>query len=161
MSEEKPKEIGDRQDKTNESEVQKDLGNTDGVLRIFTYLANHYGISFSITLSVGGLLISGMIISRDEYMKSLTGSIRENISKWQDEVKKFLESEIFEPLIQPISYRDVGEELTNIKYIHLNDAKVFNTGGKPIPTGGGFLWRGRISSVDGFSIGKLEYRGTE
>ncbi|HEX8652100.1 MAG TPA: gas vesicle accessory protein GvpU [Pyrinomonadaceae bacterium] len=160
MSEEKPKETVDEQGKTNESGVEKDLSNTDVMLRIFTYLANHYGMSFSITLSVGGSLISGMIISRDEYMKSLTGSIRENISKLQDEVKEFLEVAIFEPLIQPIHYKDVAEEIADIKYIHLNDAKVFNAGGKPIPArGGGFLWRGRISSVDGFSIGILEYRG--
>jgi hypothetical protein len=37
----------------------------------------------------------------------------------------------------------------------LSDAKYFQIGGAPIPQDGGIWWRGRISAVSGFFIGKL------
>ena len=158
MSEEQPKEIEDEQEKSSQDGTEKDHGKIDYTLQAFSYLANVYGIGFPITLNIGGLVISGMIISRDEYMKGLTSSIREGISKWQDKPKELLESKILEPMTQ---HKAVGGyTVKKTKYIHLKNSRVFNTGGKPIPArGDGFLWRGRISSVDGFSFGMLEYRG--
>jgi hypothetical protein len=160
VSEEKTKETEEEQSKPSQNKTEKDHSDVDYTLQVFTHLANAYGMSFFVTLSVGGSLISGRIISRDEYMKSLTDSLREDISKWRDEAKEFLESRIFEPMTRPLDKEGEGYEVKKTQYIHLKDARVFNTAGRPIPSGAdGFLWRGRISSVDGFSMGKLEYRG--
>jgi hypothetical protein len=39
-------------------------------------------------------------------------------------------------------------------YIHLKDARIFAPGQNPIPSSG-LLWRGRISCVEGFSMGSF------
>ena len=162
MSEEKPKEIEDEQEKSSQDGIERDHGKIDYTLQVFSHLANAYSIGFPVTLSVGGLVISGIIVSRDEYMKSVANSLREGVSKLQDEIKEFLESQVFKPMTRPLDKKGQGYVVENTKYIHLKNARVFNTSGQPVPArGSGFLWRGRISSVDGFSIGKLEYRGIE
>ena len=43
-------------------------------------------------------------------------------------------------------------------FIHLRSAKIYAAGQRPLPTTG-MLWRGKISSVDGFTIGVLSEDG--
>lgn len=145
---------------SSEATVSDVVPDRDYLLKLFAHLANFYGVSFSVTLSVGGLLISGSIISVEEYMGSLVGSIRQGTSDWPPDAKNFLEGDFLEPILQVSGKfkEDEIEALKNTSYIHLKGARVFHAAGKPIPSSDdGFLWRGRISSVDGFSMGQLSY----
>jgi len=42
-----------------------------------------------------------------------------------------------------------------VAYIHLRDARYFAPGQSPVPTNTGVLWRGKLTEVDGFSIGTM------
>jgi hypothetical protein len=42
--------------------------------------------------------------------------------------------------------------------IHLRNAQTYHSGGSPIPSEDGALWRGRLEAVDGFSLGRLSLR---
>jgi len=41
-----------------------------------------------------------------------------------------------------------------MQYLHLKDAKVYTSSSTPVLSGGQ-LWRGKISSVDGFTLGTI------
>jgi hypothetical protein len=87
-----------------------------------------------IILSVRGMLINGELISSTTYFKEL---FEENNGNEEKEAE------------QPVS-----EER---HFIHLRNAKFFMTGSTAIPgEGSGFLWRGRLTAIDGFTLGKLE-----
>ena len=99
---------------------------------------------FDITLTVGGILISGRVISRDAFVsgepfvKSTIGVVDEQRTPEQKE--------------------DAEQVLKTGRrhFIHLKDAVFFTGPNLPIPgVGQGFYWRGRLNSVDGWMIGRL------
>ena len=100
-------------------------------------------IETGITLHVGGLLISGNIISRRDFLMS-----HPQTDKMQEVLDK-LDKPDNMPGDKP------SEELP--EFIHLSGARFFIPGNPPIPTDiDGVFWRGRISEVAGFSFGILK-----
>lgn len=90
----------------------------------------------SITLCVGGMLVSGEIISADEYHEA-TGFARvlEKLRQHEDsEERMFLQAR---------------------RFIHLKNARFFMGAHSGIPNNKGVLWRGRLSEVTGFNTGLL------
>lgn len=98
-----------------------------------------------ITLIVGGLLISGHVISVDRYLKEFFEGIGGTAKEDQAD--------------QQAKRPAAGRKNKPRNFIHLRDAKFYIPGQKPIPTeGGGVLWRGRLSCVDGFFMGVVGLR---
>ena len=100
-------------------------------------------IETGITLHVGGLLVSGNIISRRDFLMShpLTDKTLEIFDK--------LDKPDNMPVDKP------SEDLP--EFIHLSGARFFIPGNPPIPTNDdGVFWRGRISEVAGFHFGILK-----
>jgi len=133
----------------NENEPQ-DFPFHDGVLELVVDLINRIEeqsdgrVSEGITLCVKGMLISGIIISRKEFLRShpVVDEIGESIDRLQNEGK----------IPKP-------SENDPICFIHLKNARVFAPGAPPIPTDkNGTYWRGRLDSIDGFFLGRLEHR---
>lgn len=95
-------------------------------------------LSWDITLSVGGCLISGRLISASQYMRDFTPNM--------------------EDALKDAGLRIDGkpEELDSIRFIHLADARFYYANQQPIPANQGVLWRGMLSSVDGFHLGRLK-----
>jgi hypothetical protein len=90
-------------------------------------------IEHDITLLVGGFLISGFVISRDDYMKhhATTNAL------WK----------AIEDLPEP--------EDNTPNYIHLRNARYYASDGNPIPQNTGGYIRISLESIDGFSFGLL------
>jgi hypothetical protein len=99
-------------------------------------IANEHNKDNGITLSVGGAVISGILISDRQYFEQLAIETH---------------TEAFSSLGD---YKPENIEHIPLNYIHLKDAKIIN-GATAIPSSGGRLWRGKIASVDGFSLGTL------
>lgn len=125
----------------------------DWFLQSLVNMCNNYEMEIGITLNVDGFLISGTLSSGTKYFQSfgeeftsgfsdhdLAKDISENFASYGD---IYLEPEGKESLPPPA-------------FIHLRDAKFFNTSGNPIPYNRGVWWRGKISSVSGFSYGVLK-----
>lgn len=94
-----------------------------------------------ITLQIGGLLVTGNIISARQYFLEhpLTDKILE--------VKEVLDKT--DPLAEQ-------PDKDGPHFVHLSGARYFIPGQPPIPTQGeGVYWRGRLSEVAGFSFGIL------
>jgi hypothetical protein len=103
---------------------------------------------FSITLNVAGMLITGDLISYDTYLKDfLDGAIAKAFQTVEKQYKSFK---------QEMEEIDKEAEEKPHNFIHLKNAKFIIPGQPPVPgEQEGTLWRGRLSSVDGFVIGKL------
>jgi hypothetical protein len=121
----------------------------DWFLRHIANFANKFGVETSITLQVGGVQVTGMTISAENYFRQMAETFGGGFAQ-----------------------RDVGESFTKLingfaddmkptegddnlpTYIHLSNAHLSAPGG-PIPENEGkpILWRARISAVDGFYLG--------
>lgn len=122
----------------------------DWFLQSLVSIVNSGGFSFGVTLNVGGFLVSGQLIGGKEYFEGFGG----------DFSGSFQDAETAESV--KASFAQYGDIYSSDKepppppsYIHIKEAKFFNTNGNPIPGNRGVWWRGRISQIDGFSLGSL------
>jgi hypothetical protein len=123
----------------------------DWFLRKLVALANSFEIGTSITLLVGGVQVTGMLISGESYFKltaeEFGGAFFD--TGIGDKVKTILNgfAEAVKPDLNDLQHPDPT-------YIHLANTHFYNPSG-PIPQNDGkpILWRARISSIDGFYIG--------
>lgn len=140
---------------------RKRLDSVDWFLTNLVNLANDAGVGIGITLNVGGTIISGTLVSGADYFKGfadqmasafqdkeVSESIRKSYSEYADLYPKRKLDE---------NGDDVGgeRETPTPSYIHLQNAKFFANGQATIPGEDGLWWRGRLSAVDGFSLGGL------
>lgn len=138
--------------------LEADAGRIDILLRSFAYITTVNRVEgVPVTLNVGGLLVTGILISRETYVQQMVSEMRALFAHTTEEVRDFMEQTLFAPLSKPVDPEAEAPPLSMIEYIHLKDARIFN-GGVPIPSQEvpGLLWRGRLSAVDGFSFGRLE-----
>jgi hypothetical protein len=100
--------------------------------------------AIAITLNVGGLLVSGELISSKAYINEfMGGALRDKIKSVLREHDEFR---------REVENAPKGEDDS----IHLRDARFLVPGQPPIPgVGNGVLWRGRLDSVEGFFLGML------
>lgn len=101
-----------------------------------------------LTLTVGGNLVSGTLISEADYFEQLasdfSGALPESVRETAKEMIKSL---------QPPAVVD-GEDKVHRQFVHMKNAQVFTNASGPITTQGA-LWRGKVSSVEGFSLGSI------
>jgi len=131
-----------------------DAAQTDWFLQSLVNMANDSDLGFGITLQVSGMLVSGNLVSVKQYFEGFAAdfaspfatnpevaeSIKESFSSYGNLYSKDAEAE---------------GDLPPPQYIHLKNARFFNTAGNPIPGNRGVWWRGRICEVGGFSLGSL------
>ena len=112
---------------------------------------------FGMTLLVSGFLISGRMVGGAKYFEgfasdfasgfadqSLAESVRRSFSRY---------GEIYEA---DAAQQDTADQPPQSPaYIHMKEARFFNTAGNPIPANRGVWWRGRLSEVSGFMVGTL------
>jgi len=94
---------------------------------------------FSLILTVQGLIITGQLVSYNEYQRlSPFQKLFDELAKKDKQAEK--PNKLSEPLAQ---------------HIHLKNAKFFDAAGHFMPANNDGLWRGRLSAVSGFMIGQL------
>jgi hypothetical protein len=124
----------------------------DWFLQFLVNLANKDRFELDITLTVGGLLISGTLAGVRQYFEDLGAYFASPF----DSGKNTGEIEAtFKKIGDQCACVSPSEQTENPSYIHLKDTKFFDAQGKSVPGGTGTWWRGRISEVQGFAPGKL------
>ncbi|MBW3110414.1 MULTISPECIES: gas vesicle accessory protein GvpU [Bacillaceae] len=117
----------------------------DSILEFFVQASNKHDFSLDITLNVAGAVITGTLVSAKEYFDSLSETFEDGsdvAQKLSEELAKAGES--------------VEEnQSTEANFIHLKNTKVYCGDSKPTPSKGKIMWRGKISEVDGFFLGKI------
>ena len=140
---------GNEQQADNSQKEEETPVDRDGYLALLIHLVE--GIekdgsapedeAVEVTLNVGGLLITGTIISRDafiegvELLRNLFGAAEKGMS---EEEKKAM---------TPGSSRH---------FIHLKDARFIFPNSDALPQNQGIYWRGRLNRVDGWTLGRME-----
>ena len=124
----------------------------DILLQGIVAATNQVDAEIGITLNVSGLVISGRLISSKVYFKKLLKlmGLEETHSEGDIAVVN-----PFDRLFQTLAdLSNPSNETQTLEYIHLKNARVYLSRNPGIPDNG-VLWRGQLSSVDGFSIGEL------
>lgn len=122
----------------------------DALLVVLSLLALN-GISMSVTLNVGGLLVCGETIGGKEYFE---GTIDLLSGATNSDSTKSLIEETLRSFMAPY------EEPQDLKigYIHLKNVTYYTPGSQGgIPDGSAPkpMWRGRLSQIDGFHFGRF------
>jgi hypothetical protein len=120
------------------------------------HLADAYGIEQGITLNVGGVLVSGMLIGGRKYFQELSDQIRRVTAGTASEGYGELMGDTHSAFVEvyPERQPDQPYPYRRINYIHLRGALTFGSNGIMSPREGVY-WRGKLSSVDGYSFGNL------
>ena len=128
------------------------IDDKDWFLQQFVHFANLSNIAIGVTLNVGGFLISGLLIGGKEYFDNIGDEFLGSNPTDKNVIQ--MKEDLFVKAGDMYS-SDKYRSSPNIGYIHLKDAKCFNTAGNPIPHNRGVFWRGRLEEVSGFSLGLL------
>lgn len=116
---------------------------SDLYLNILLTLTSKVEGEFPITLLVSGMMVSGKLISELEYRTLfLEGAINETINN-------AVESGDIDPNAGP------GGPFVE-RFIHLKECRFLLGNHFPMPVNKGVLWRGRLSSIDGYFMGILD-----
>ncbi|KEZ48137.1 gas vesicle accessory protein GvpU [Metabacillus indicus] len=117
----------------------------DSVLEFFVQASNKHGFALDITLNMNGAVISGTMISAKEYFDTLSETFEDG-----SEVAQNL-SEQLSRASESIEENGRGEA----HFIHLKNTKVYIGDSKSTPSKGQIIWRGKLSEVNGFFLGKI------
>lgn len=124
----------------------------DWFLQFLVNLANKNRFELDMTLTVGGILISGTLVGVRQYFDNLSAYFASPFNSGQNsEVIK----ETFKKIGDQCTCVSPSEQTENPSYLHLKNAVFANTEGTKIPDDTGTWWRGRISEVQGFTPGRL------
>jgi hypothetical protein len=136
------------EDLNNENKLEPIKVEKDWFLQNIVEMVNSTNItSIGFTVLTHGFLVSGDLIGGKEYFREFGTEMSMISTTPQDTIEAF--SKIGDNV-----YSDENRD-GDPSYVHFKDAKFFHPNGKPIPDNRGVLWRGRISEISGFSLGKL------
>jgi hypothetical protein len=122
----------------------------DWFLENIVSMVSSVPLGLGVTLSVGGLLVSGLVVSGEEFFELLVKQMKdgtsdpriaESIALWWSEAA--------------LVYKKLPKD-GHVSFIHLKDARYFHPGGAAVPGNAPLLWRGPLLAVDGFSMGLLK-----
>ncbi len=142
-----------------QADSSAEFNKSDWFLRNLVDICNKSeNMYFSITLSVGGILVSGELTGGAQYFNGFADDLAMSglSSETADLFRRF--GEIYtQQKEQEDKEQEDNDGKTNPppQYIHLRNARIFHPGGNPIPTNRGVWWRGRLEAVDGFILGSL------
>ena len=150
MTEDRTTEAPDAEAATEDLDTGDDGVERDFLLQTFVDIVNRTNAEIGMTLTMGGMLVSGTMIGGKKYYDELYSTFSQNIE--DEEILSFLKKIIDIPSAA-YDYDLADERPINIAWVHLKDARFFGPDGNFIPKTGGTLWRGRISQVSGFNFG--------
>ncbi|RWG13739.1 MAG: hypothetical protein EOQ55_24895 [Mesorhizobium sp.] len=134
----------------------------DHFLRSLADLANGGMPGLRITVTLGGMLISGQLTSNVaffNYLKEIFDQMAPKPQKdGQQEARKNVLADFAEQMAQTMQERNqafFSEEETDYlptAYLHLRDVRYLVPGSPPFKSD---FWRGRIDQISGFTIGQM------
>jgi hypothetical protein len=117
----------------------------DNILEFFVQAANKHDFSLDITLNVKGAVITGTMVSAKEYFNALSETLEDG-------------NEIAQAVSEQLGKSGEAAEAnpdSEAYFIHMKNTKVYCGDSKPTPSKGEILWRGKLTEVDGFFLGKI------
>jgi hypothetical protein len=145
---------GESEQRPSEAEIKQAIEgqSVDWYLQLLVSICNRSGLEIGITLTVGGSVVSGMLVGGKKYFETFAKQFSD---AWPGTDKEVLRS----ALAQSASLYDHATDDRDksasppVQYIHLANARIFH--GHQVLPNSGVLWRGKINAVSGFSLGSL------
>jgi|SRR5215212_10476650 len=128
---------------------------SDEILEYLVHQVEETGVGKPVTLCVNGLIVTGIIIRAKYYydrMSIMFDNDEEKLTNDQIEVETMDKyKEHYKQFMLQLRSKHI-ENHHSPKYIHLHNVKIYSLDflSVPFPTD---LWRGKLSSIDGFSLG--------
>ncbi len=117
------------------------------------------GLPTNITLQVSGFLVSGTLVGGHEYFDNFASEFARPFGEGGERIKQAVSrNSPYEKVENPLGGYSGSKDYPGRQsagYIHLKDAKFFDTARLPIPHNRGVWWRGRLSEVAGFVLSNL------
>jgi hypothetical protein len=126
----------------------------DGLLELLASLAGTGAVTeYGITLYVQGLLVTGDLISRERWLSEWVEAERAVATDGDRTLSAILQKTLgWSADPEP----DEDEEPRRYGYIHLRRAQVAHPSGfMPTDANGASLWRGRLSQISAWHVGRL------
>ncbi|WP_244110275.1 gas vesicle accessory protein GvpU [Burkholderia cenocepacia] len=139
--------------KSEEAIPVPDYDQADWFLQSLINIVNGSGITFSITLNVGGQTITGQLVGGKQYFEGFADAFSGALPDKEEAEQVRADFASYGNIYA--NEDGTPKDLSPPHYIHLKNARCFPTAGNSIPANGGVWWRGRISQVDGFFLGEL------
>src|SRR5215212_4546546 len=118
------------------------MNDNDELLEFLLRKVEETGIGAGITLCLNGSIITGNLIKSKIYYDKITAKNQDELYKWSGYYSEYV---VF------INGLKKQEDPQNLKYIHLEHVTFRNVNSNILTQA--IVWRGKLSSVDGFSIG--------
>ena len=122
----------------------------DWFLQGLVVMVNGSELEIGITLTVGGLLVSGYMVSGHKYFEGFAedfgSGFPKDIKNPGDGYKEL--GKIYTDPEHPLDSRSTS-------FIHLKNARFYHNSGGAVPQNRGVWWRGRLTAVDGFMLGNF------
>jgi len=109
----------------------------------------------SITLTVGGVLVSGKLGSRTAYNRACMWHLDQSAERDSAAVRAAFGADVDADEASPSAWP---------AYVHVQDVRFFDATGASVPRGRHWpsvWWRGRIAAVDGWTLGELRFDSRE
>ncbi|MCM3789433.1 hypothetical protein M3221_13590 [Domibacillus indicus] len=141
----------------NSVQVADDYYKKDFLLDTLVYMLNQQeGVEIGITLNVRGTIVSGLLVGYKTFLKGkaeMFRSIQTN-QEFGEVLAGFFDtaSENYEK--GKTDSEESGKDLQP-NFIHLKNAKFYDSNGTLPNEGEGFWWRGKLSDVSGFTLGNF------
>jgi hypothetical protein len=133
----------------------------DWVLERLVREANRFDLQVGITFTVSGSVITGTLVGVRRFLNAYAevaqrvyrdGAARARARAYYAELGATLERQTNEEALLEEQGRGAAPPA---RFVHLVNAR-YLPATRDLPADGGFLWRGRLSQVDGFSLGTVE-----
>ncbi|MDQ7876572.1 hypothetical protein Q9R08_01140 [Microbacterium sp. QXD-8] len=145
----KQRPLDDDPDGYTDDDLSSKDGYLDLLLSMYVGFADEGSGAIGMTLQSNGAVISGIVISRAEWIErvvdSLTasggGQTAENLGEWYGKMQ--------DNFLEEWNRRDAADLLGRARrFIHMRDVRVLNGADVNLPT-----WRGSLADVTGWSLG--------
>ena len=126
----------------------------DHLLRLLSRLASQAGLEMALRLFTSAGVISGTLVGGASYFREIVATIVPEGAT--DDAPRDVIAGLFTQVGDGYQNTNRDEEPT-VAYIHMKDCWLYSPGQGPLEVG---LWRGRLSSIDGWALGKYERTST-
>jgi hypothetical protein len=109
----------------------------------------------SITLTVGGVIVSGKLGSRTAYTRACMWHLDQGAERDSAGVRAAFHADVEADEASPSAWPS---------YVHVQDVRFFDATGASVPRGRHWpsvWWRGHIGGVDGWTLGELRIDSSE
>lgn len=120
----------------------------DWFLQLLVNLANKNNFELDVTLTVGGTLVSGTLCGVRQFFNDLGSYFA---SPFESNMNSEELEKTFRTIGEQVACVTPSEQTDTPSYIHLKNARFYDTSGRLVSGVAGVWWRGRLSEVQGFS----------